>query len=305
MNNEQFVTQQFWTDHTENFQEGGLRTHRKVKTSSNNKPLITIVTIVYNDEQFIEQTIQSILTQTYDNIEYIVIDGNSTDKTLNIIKQYDSKIDYWISDKDKGIYDAMNRGIQLANGVMIGLINSGDYCASDAIEYFAKAYDEKSDCFYTDIHIVFDSMQMITKKLSSFQCWKGMPICHQSLFISTKTYKKVGLYDLSYALLADYDLFLKIFQSNQYTFKYVPEAIIYAREGRSNNSAMIKMAKESLKVAWNKLPFPTFILFILNWIWDLLRGSMREVLYKYTGQKTTNFVRKVYQTIFFKTKKNS
>jgi glycosyltransferase involved in cell wall biosynthesis len=194
-------------DRTAGFVEGGLRSQDIFKHSTIEKPLITIVTIVYNDEEFIEQTIKSILSQTYDNVEYIVIDGGSTDKTLDIIKRYDSQIDYWISAKDKGIYDAMNRGIQLAQGVMIGLINSGDYCADNALEYFAKAYDEHSDCYYTDIHIVFDSMQITTKKMSSFNYWKGMPICHQSLFISMKTYKEIGLYNLNYKLLADYDLF--------------------------------------------------------------------------------------------------
>jgi len=296
---EQFSSQLFWTDTTALFNEGGLRKQGVLKHSTSEKPLITIVTIVFNDEEFIEQTIQSILAQSYDNVEYIVIDGGSTDNTLNIIKQYDSQIDYWISSKDKGIYDAMNRGITLAQGVMIGLINSGDYCAENAVEYFATGYHETIDCYYTDIHIVFDSMQITTKKESHFNYWKGMPICHQSLFITLKAYKEIGLYDLNYKLLADYDLFLKLFQSKKYTFKYIPEAVVYAREGRSNSAAMIKMAKESLSVAREKLPFFKFILFFLNWCWDLFRGGLRGFLYKYTGQKTTNFIRIVYQKLFF------
>lgn len=299
MKNEHFISQLFWTDRTDGFQEGGLRIREQFKTSSEKNPLITIVTIVYNDEPFIEQTIQSILKQSYENVEYLVIDGGSTDKTLEIIKKYDNQIDYWISCKDKGIYDAMNRGIILAQGVMIGLINSGDYCADDAIVHFAKRYQEHIDCYYTDIHIVFDTMHLITKKNSSFDYWKGMPICHQSLFISTNTYKKVGLYNLNYKLLADYDLFLKLIRDYNCSFQYIPEAIIYAREGRSNNSAMIKMARESLLVAWEKLPFFSFLLFFLNWCWDLFRGGLREFLYKYMGQNFTNKIRTVYQKLFF------
>lgn len=304
MKNEHFVSQQFWTDHTAEFQEGGQRTRNRFKVSSNEAPLITIVTIVYNDEQFIEQTIQSILNQSYENVEYLVIDGGSTDNTLEIIKKYDDQIDYWISCKDKGIYDAMNRGIILAQGVMIGLINSGDYCAENALEYFAKGYKEEINCYYTDIYIVFDTMQLITKKLSSFDYWKGMPICHQSLFLSTKSYKKVGLYDLNYKLLADYDLFLKLMQ-HSYSFRYIPEAIVYAREGRSNNSAMIKMAKESLRVAWGKLPLLKFLLFFFNWCWDLFRSGLREFLYKYMGQNITDKIRIIYQNLFFHKNKDS
>ncbi len=91
-----------------------------------NQPLISIITVVYNGEAFLEQTIQSVINQTYENIEYIIIDGGSTDKTVDIIKKYENKIDYWISEKDDGIYDAMNKGIDRASGDFVNFMNGGD-----------------------------------------------------------------------------------------------------------------------------------------------------------------------------------
>lgn len=173
VNNAKFSNQLFWIDNKIDFIESGLRTQGYFKKSTDQKPLITIITIVFNDEKFIEQTILSILTQTYANVEYIIIDGGSTDKTVDILKKYNDQIDYWISGKDNGIYDAMNRGIQLAQGEMIGLINSGDYCDQNALESFAAACSSKIACYYTDNFIVFDSMKMVTRKKASFNYRRG------------------------------------------------------------------------------------------------------------------------------------
>ena len=96
--------------------EGGLRTKGYFKKSYDDKPLISIITVVFNGERYLEQTIQSVIDQTYDNVEYIIIDGGSTDGTLDIIKKYEDKIDYWVSEKDNGIYDAMNKGIKVCYG---------------------------------------------------------------------------------------------------------------------------------------------------------------------------------------------
>ena len=107
--------------------EGGLRTQCYFKNSLENKPLVTIITVVFNGEAYLEETIQSVINQTYDNVEYIIIDGGSTDGTLDIIKKYENQIDYWISEKDHGIYDAFNKGISLAQGTLVGIQNADDY----------------------------------------------------------------------------------------------------------------------------------------------------------------------------------
>ena len=94
--------------------------------SLNNRPLISIITVVFNCEKYLEETIKSVINQTYDNIEYIIIDGGSSDGTLDIIKKYEDKITYWVSEKDGGIYDAMNKGIELSHGEWINFMNGGD-----------------------------------------------------------------------------------------------------------------------------------------------------------------------------------
>ena len=107
---------------TKKFGEGGKRTKGILKK----KPLFSIITVVYNGEKFLEKAITSVINQSYKDFEYIVIDGGSTDKSLEIIKKYEKKIDYWVSEKDKGIYDAFNKGMKVSRGKFIGFINSDD-----------------------------------------------------------------------------------------------------------------------------------------------------------------------------------
>ena len=118
--------------------EGGLRIKGSFKNDQDNKPLISVITIVFNDEKSIEETVSSVLSQAYSNLEYIIIDGGSTDNTLNIIKEYESSIDYWISEKDSGIYDAMNKGCSLAYGSGIIFLNSGD-------KFVGKVFNNKPE----------------------------------------------------------------------------------------------------------------------------------------------------------------
>ena len=115
--------------------EGGLRTKGYFKKSYEDKPLISIITVVFNGEKYLEETIQSVINQTYSNVEYIIIDGGSSDGTLDIIKKYEERIDYWVSEKDKGIYDAMNKGIDVASGEWINFMNAGDgFYADDVLD---------------------------------------------------------------------------------------------------------------------------------------------------------------------------
>src|SRR5574342_808175 len=123
--------------------EGGLRAKGFLRKSSAENPLVSVITVVYNGARHLEQTLLSVINQGYGNIEYIVVDGGSVDGTLDIIGKYEDRIDYWVSEPDDGTYDAMNKGIELAHGELIGLLNSDDYYEPDAIGIIAGKYKEK------------------------------------------------------------------------------------------------------------------------------------------------------------------
>ena len=163
--------------------------------NQNKKPLVTIITVVRNSVSLLEETILSVINQTYKNIEYIIIDGGSNDGTIDIIKKYKDKIRLWISEPDKGIYDAMNKGLDLANGEWINFMNAGDkFFNNSIIELIFKTdhYDQYEliygDCEYVYANIADFSIHKKTKRLRDL--WKFMPFCHQSLFMKTNILKK-------------------------------------------------------------------------------------------------------------------
>lgn len=200
------------------------------------KPLITIVTVAYNAIQLIEATIKSVISQSYTSIEYIIIDGGSTDGTIDIIKKYDKYLAYWISESDKGIYDAMNKGIEKASGKWINFLNAGDtFYDNYVIEHVAKQVDDNLDIIYGNTHLIYSFGDYIVKggKVSSQQY---MPFCHQSSFSSTKLMKRYG-FDLRYKICADKNFFY-IAYNNHAKYKYVDMLIsnYEAEDGISANN---------------------------------------------------------------------
>jgi len=187
--------------------EGGLGLKNKIKKDNHYYPLVSIITVVRNGEKYLEQTIKSVLNQSYKNIEYLIIDGDSKDKSLKIIKKYNNKIDYWISQKDNGLWDAMNKGIKLASGSIIGIINSDDIYNKNAVKTAVNYLKNNFD-------FVFGSVQKY-KLLTGFKPWKvkfsfGFYTSHSvGFFIKTKAQKKVGLYNAQF-LSADLDFFYKM-----------------------------------------------------------------------------------------------
>ena len=187
--------------------KGGLRLKNKIKKNDKFFPLVSIITVVRNGEKYLEQTIKSVLNQSYKNIEYLIIDGDSKDKTLKIIKKYNNKIDYWVSQKDNGLWEAMNKGIKLARGSIIGIINSDDTYNKNAVKIAVKYLKKNFD-------FVFGSVQKY-KLLYGYNPWKikfsfGFYSSHSvGFFIKTKAQKKVGLYDPKF-LSADLDFFYKM-----------------------------------------------------------------------------------------------
>lgn len=179
----------------------------------NKQPKFTIITITYNASRWLERTVLSVLSQSYPNIEYMIIDGASTDGTVDIIKQYASGISYWISEPDKGLYDAMNKGLKQATGDYVWFVNAGDTLyTSDTVQRIVVSLKKKvslPDVIYGETAIVDahgKSLGMRRLKAPAKLTWKsfrmGMLVCHQS-FIAKR--EIAPLYDTHYRLVADYD----------------------------------------------------------------------------------------------------
>ena len=177
--------------------EGGLRIKGYFKKSYEGKPLISIVTVVFNGEKYLEQTIQSVINQSYDNVEYIIVDGGSTDGTVEIIKKYAGQIDYWVSESDDGIYDAMNKGMRMAKGDGLLFLNAGDYFVGDVISDKIEI-----PCF---LNVKYNNIfhKLVDIKIKKYKL--GIPNCHQGVVFENKNIK----YSLDYKIASDYDFYLR------------------------------------------------------------------------------------------------
>ncbi len=223
--------------------EGGLRTRGNIKRSSPQKPLITVITVVKNSGRVIEETIKSVLAQAYDNLEYIVIDGASSDDTLDIIKKYDDSIDYWLSQEDRGVYEGMNKGIALAGGEWINFMNAGDrFYRPDVIQLVVEAESEDVDFIYGD-HIYgdrpgptraadFEALWQRLKKGDFDAHWLGGFPCHQSLFARARVLKKFG-YDTRYRWAAEQNFLLTAYAYHHRCLRLDTVISIYSKNGLS------------------------------------------------------------------------
>ena len=211
-----FETILFFSEGENRKGEGGLRTKGYFRKSYEDKPLISIITVVFNGEKYLEETIKSVINQSYDNVEYIIIDGGSSDGTLDIIKKYEDEIDYWVSEKDGGIYDAMNKGLKLSTGEVIGIINADDWYVDDAIEKSIELL-QKSGRDYSVGNIKKVPSNIISKPINPLvdtMIYSGMMYPHIGAFIKADVYKKIGLFDTKYRIAADFDMALRIHMQN-------------------------------------------------------------------------------------------
>ena len=177
------------------------------------RKVFTIITVTYNAENLVENTMKSIFSQTYTDYEYIVIDGNSTDNTMDIIKQYRDKIDILISEKDNGIYDAMNKGIKFATGQYINFMNCGDYFVNnEVLEKVSKKIQEDSAVIYGNAiyHTVVGKYRVYPSTIDK-TIQRRMPFNHQCTFVKTEIAKN-HLFDTTYKVSADYNMFLSLYK---------------------------------------------------------------------------------------------
>lgn len=225
---------------------GGKRTRGGFKESRQSMPLITVVTVVFNGAKTLEYTIRSVIEQTYENVEHIIIDGGSTDGTLEILHNYAESIDYWMSEKDAGIYDAMNKGIALARGDYIGMLNSDDYfsdpSALEKIVSRLKASDV--DVVFSCLDIVYpDNLDRVMRKyrvssLSSFMLRIGMMPPHPTFYCKKSCYEKAGLYRTDYRIAADFEMIARLLIKQQVSWKFIDETTVKMRSGGLSSSGI-------------------------------------------------------------------
>lgn len=220
---------------------------------------ISIITASFNSARTISDTLESVQRQNYNDIEHLVIDGASTDSTLDIVNKY-PHISKVVSEQDKGIYDAMNKGIRLATGEVIGILNSDDiYVDNDVLKEVAELFnDESVDVCYADLQYVRenDTNKLVRNwKSGSFKrnsfLFGWMPP-HPTLFLRKRVYMKVGLFNLSFKTAADYELMLRVFVSHNFVVRYLPRVIVKMRSGGASNASLRRRidANREDRLAW-------------------------------------------------------
>lgn len=235
---------------------------------------ISIVTVTFNSAATIKDTIESVLKQDYKDYEYLIVDGGSKDKTVDLIKEYEPKFEgriKWISEKDKGMYDGINKGIRMATGDVVGIINSDDfYHRTDIFDIIAKTFEDNKDvqAIYGDVRFVHPDNLEKTIRYYSSKHWKpwrfrfGFMPAHPTFFTYKENFEKYGFYQYDYHIAADYELLIRHLYTNKVPAKYIPVDFMKMRTGgRSTNGwqANVLLNKEIVRACkengiWTCMP---------------------------------------------------
>jgi len=218
--------------------EGGLRKQSVFKKNMKGTPLISIITVVFNGEKFIEETICSVVNQSYNNIEYIIIDGGSTDSTLDIIQKYDSGIDYWVSEKDNGIYNAMNKAIDTSRGDWLYFIGADDYLLNNE-SIAAIPFVDLGENLAISGSVIYENKKKVVSSFSNKTLLHNT-LHHQSTFYN-KTLFLSFRYDEKLEITADYELNLMLFLYHKHNVKFVDNVVCFCRL----NGLSLKYAKQA------------------------------------------------------------
>lgn len=257
--------------------EGGLRKQGHFKSSRPEMPLVSILTVVFNGAEFIERTILSILDQDYENLEFIVIDGGSTDETVDILKRYEHAIDYWVSEPDKGISDAFNKAVTLAAGDYLNFQGAGDYLLSrHVVSEMMVGVDPERDMLicgriqrvseHDDKQVLWVAPKRYTAKFNKRSLLFRMSLPHQALFTHKEMFERYGLFDVNNRFCMDYEHLLRAY-SDFPTVKL--KNIIFSawREGGVGGDRTLDVLKEYGKIKMKNKVAPQFILILIErWI---------------------------------------
>ncbi|KAF5079320.1 putative glycosyltransferase [anaerobic digester metagenome] len=241
---------------------------------------ISIITATFNSSTSIKDTLESVNAQTYPNIEHIIVDGGSFDNTLDIVKDYGNKIATIISEPDKGIYDAMNKGIMAATGDIIGILNSDDFFTStDVISTIVKKFEESSiDALYGDVHFVNPDNLKKTVRYYSSAIFRpslfrfGFMPAHPSFYMKKSCYEKFGLYSLDYKIASDYDLLIRYLYLHKIKYKYIKKDFVTMRTGgisTENVNSRIILNKEIIKACRQYGIYTNMLLLSLKYLYKI------------------------------------
>tara|TARA_R110001606_G_scaffold178752_1_gene325437 strand:+ start:21982 stop:22752 length:771 start_codon:yes stop_codon:yes gene_type:complete len=216
---------------------------------------VSIITVCYNSSATIRDTIESVLEQDYVDIEYIIVDGASKDNTLSIVNEYRDRITSVISEPDKGIYDAMNKGIMAATGEVVGILNSDDFfCNQQSVSNIMQGFDSTTDAVYADLVYVKQNDKSKFSRLYSsenFARWKirfGFMIPHPTFYAKRSLFNKLGYYKLNYRVAADFELMARFFKSGIKTNR-VNHVIVSMREGGISSAGLKWRIHQNLEIS--------------------------------------------------------
>ncbi|WP_316765169.1 glycosyltransferase family 2 protein [Pedobacter frigiditerrae] len=233
---------------------------------------VSIITVVYNAEKYIQDCIESVINQTYQDIEYIVIDGASTDGTLSKIDKYSSKITHFVSEKDKGIYDALNKGLKIATGEIVGLLNADDMLASvEVIAEIVKCFDsQQADAVYGNLNYVaaentdkisriWQSKQFVRRDIET-----GWMPAHPTFYAKKELFEKYGNYSLDFGTAADYELMIRFLYRFQIKAVFLDHLLVNMRAGGVSNSSTkqryLALKNDYRAMRRNAIPHPLITL---------------------------------------------
>lgn len=252
---------------------------------------LSLITAAYNSAGTIKDTVKSVEMQTYQDIEYILVDGGSKDDTVDIVKNTSSRLAKCVSEPDKGIYDAYNKGLAMASGEVIGYINSDDfYCSNDVIEKVMSVFEDPNvDVVYADlVYVDWDDTDKILRHWKSKDYVEGdfskaFVCAHPTLFVRKSVYDEAGGYDLTYRLAADYEFILRIFHKYKVRSVYLPKILVRMRAGGATGESASAIKKQNVEIfsalERHKVPFSKTVFLlnkVVNRIWQRFKaGSVK------------------------------
>lgn len=267
------------------------------------KPKISIITAVLNGREHVEQTIKSVIDQEIPGIEYIIIDGGSTDGTLDIVKKYEAKLSRWISQPDKGIYDALNKGIELSKGDIIGIINSDDWYARSVIKEIIDVFTKNPeiDIIHGDISLVTDKKAITIVPSVDCKRLNIRPVInHPTCFIRRRAYSAYGTFKLDYKIAADYELLLRMCLGGA-KFYYMPQVITYMREGGISDRYAFSAAAEvrKIRIFYGVCKIQAYVEYVIEYILLILRNLLNHLRFRqiiYFRRKMINKINKKHNS---------